>query len=237
MGRSSPVAKIFLFLMCFLFSHLVLMQVMTKTTTMTKILRKEFSLSTRESTWDEIPSTAVVYLTKALDDCKAIRLGHLLQTVPPNIDVWILHNHNTMTKESDHVALKASIDHVRRLNREHVLYNASQSEKGIRLFDTATSVASKSSFLRFVVQHPEYKHVWHIEDDVFFTGQWSHFFAHPDTEADFVGAQIKRKGSWPHFEVDKCSVDQKHVRNYNESMSKSSLVGIPCRDVLTWSSL
>jgi hypothetical protein len=190
---------------------------------------------TRGLVSDQSPRTAVVYLTKALDECRAIRLGHLLQTIPPNMDVWLLHNHNFMNNGTK---LTTSINHVRRLEREHRLYNESQASKHIKGFDSPTSGAAKSSFLRWVVSHPEYKHAWHIEDDMFFTGAWSHFFALADTEADFVGAQFHHIDGWGYFRGDRCSIDQKYIPSYIEKRTNITINGrVMCRDVLAWRTL
>jgi hypothetical protein len=224
------VAQIFFLSTCFVISQVLLMDNLTETTT------KQDAISPRRSSPDIAPKTAIVYLTKALDECKAIRLGHLLQTVPPNMDVWLLHNHNLMANND---RLNSSLDHVRRLEHEHVLYNASQANIKIQEFDDKSSGAAKSSFLRWVVQHPEYKHTWHMEDDMLFTGEWSHFFAHTaDAEADFVGAQFKRISGWTYFEGTRCSMDQTYIPSYSENGSNISLNGrIMCRDVMSWRTL
>jgi hypothetical protein len=120
---------------------------------------------------DHKARTAVVFVIKALNECKAIRLAHLLQTAGPNVDVWLLHNHITMiNNETEKDALEASIEYIRQLEREHMLHSESQANKTIARFDTKISGSSKSSFLRWVVQHPEYKNAWQIEDDVFSLG-------------------------------------------------------------------
>jgi hypothetical protein len=230
------VGKFFLFSVCFLISHIVLMETLVKnvtTTVTTDLVDKE---AAKESSSVNKVKTAVTYFTKALDECRAIRLGHLLQTVPPNVDVWLLHNHDLIKNDDKR---KESIEHVRRLERDHVLYNSSQANKPINVFDTKTSGASMSSYLRWVVQHPQYTHAWHMEDDVFFTGEWRHFFDHADTEADFVGAQFKSDGKWVHFENGQCSMDQRYLPIHdNEGRYNVSEDGrILCRDVFSTRSL
>jgi hypothetical protein len=227
------MAQVFIFMMSVVMSQILLMESFA-TITNQEVIRK------RELVSDNSPKTrtAIVYLTKALDDCRAIRLGHLLQTVPPNMDVWLLHNHNIMKSKADQAKLTTSINHVHRLEREHRFYTESQGKEKITCFDDRPSGPAKSSFLRWVVAHPEYKHAWHMEDDTFFTGEWNHFFAQADTEADFVGAQFTQMDNWVYFRDDRCSMDQNYVPSSNETKSNNTLNGrIMCRDVLTWRTL
>jgi hypothetical protein len=56
------------------------------------------------------------------------------------------------------------------------------------------------------VAHPEYEHAWHIEDDTFLIGEWNHFFAQADTEADFVGAQFTQMDDWVYFQDNRFSM-------------------------------
>jgi hypothetical protein len=186
------------------------------------------------------PTTAVVFVTKALDECKAIRLDHLLQTAGPNVDVWLLHNHNIMmANESELEELKTSIEYVRQLEHQHMLYSENQANKTIAKFDTKISGSSKS-FLRWVVQHPEYKHSWQIEDDVFFTGEWSYFFLHADNDADYVGPQIQRSSGWNHWGKERCTLARKYVpsevKKQHKKLNFTSEGRILCRDVLSWTS-
>jgi hypothetical protein len=144
-----------------------------------------------------------------------------------------------------HDKLITSMDLLRRLEREHVqLYNSSQANQLIPEFDDKSSGPAKSSFLRWVVQHPEYEYAWHMEDDVLFTGEWKNFFSETTTmEADFVGAQFKRVQNWGYFQGDRCSIDQQYIlSDTNEVVSNISLTvnkngRIMCRDVLTWRTL
>jgi hypothetical protein len=222
------VAKLVVLATSFFISNILLMEIETRTT-------KQQAISIAASFSDNAPKTAIVYLTKALDECRAIRLGHLLQTVPPNMDVWLLHNHNLTNNET---ILTTSMNHVRRLQRKHLLYSESQANEQIQKFDTKRSGAAKSSFLRWIVEHPEYKHAWHMEDDILFTGEWSHFFAHADNKADFVGPQFKPNDSWIHFKNDQCTMDQNYIRSSSNKRSNSTVNGrIMCRKVLTLRSL
>jgi hypothetical protein len=230
--------KISLFLIFFFVSHILLMEIMPQKTKQGSQSAKE-SFSDNNNNTTNPRGTAIVYLTKALDECKAIRLDHLLQTAPPDVDVWFLHNHNIMTNEMEQSKLNESLDHLRQLERDHFLYSESQANIHVQRFDTNTSGASKSSFLRWAVQHQEYNHVWQIEDDVLFTGEWSHFFAHADAEADFVGRRVQDKKKWYHWEEDRCTLAQNYlppeiqkrlVRRLNTTLEER----IFCRDVLSW---
>jgi hypothetical protein len=244
-GLSLPlsVAQVFFFTTCVVMSQILLMEFLATPTEEEEILTRGLvsdnpprtDSGTRGLVSENSPRTAVVYLTRALDECRAMRLGHLLQTVPPNMDVWLLHNHNLMNNGTK---LITSINHVRRLEREHILYNQSQANELITEFDDPPSGAAKSSFLRWVVAHPEYKHAWHMEDDIFFTGKWSHFFAQADKEADFIGAKFERINGWEYFRGTRCSMDQTYIPSYIKKRSNITVNGrIMCRDVLTWRTL
>jgi hypothetical protein len=95
-------------------------------------------------------------------NARLYRLDHLLQTAPSDVDIWIFHNHNIMTNETEQSKLNESLDHLRQLERDHFLYSESQASIPIKRFDTEISGAARSSFLRWAVQHPEYRHVWQI---------------------------------------------------------------------------
>jgi hypothetical protein len=230
-GLYLAVTRIFLLSMCAIISHIVIMEIET-----TKVKTEQVAKKTLQSFTANTPKTAIVFLTKALDECRAIRLDHLLQTVPPNMDVWFLHSHNQMNREVDKDKLTASIEHVHRLERERFLYSSPQANKHIPVFDTKASGASMSSFLRWVGQHPEYNHAWHMEDDVFFTGEWKHFFAHAaDIEADYVGARNTPRGKWHHNQASRCSMDENYIPSLNGTKSNIAKDGrIMCRDVFTW---
>jgi hypothetical protein len=230
------VVQVFFFLTFFDISQILLMEFQTTTTT-TRTTMQEDPL-TQEPLPVNPPRTAIVYLTRALDDCRAVRLSHLLQTAPPNMDVWLLHNHNLIANKGK---LTTSMNHVRRLEREHVLFNSSQANKKIEEFDDEASGPAKSSFLRWVIQHPEYKHAWHMEDDVFFTGPWNNFFDQADANADFVGVKITRVNGWGYFSGTRCSMDPMYIPSYNNKTRSTNISidheRILCRNVLTWRSL
>jgi hypothetical protein len=60
--------------------------------------------------------------------------------------------------------------------------------EAISHFRGFTSGTAKASFLLWVTQHPEYAYVWHLEDDVYFSGPWSVLVDSSRwADADFVG--------------------------------------------------
>jgi hypothetical protein len=232
---SFSMAQVFFLFTFFVISQILLTEISTITTITTT---KQEDHITIESLPVNSTKTAIVYLTKALDECRAVRLRHLLQTAPPNMDVWLLHNHNLIGNQNK---LTTSLDHVRRLERDYVLFNSSQANKKVEEFDDQASGPAKSSFLRWVIQHPEYKHAWHMEDDVFFTGSWNNFFDQADANADFVGVKIRRIDGWEYFRATRCSMDPTYIPSYNNTKRSKNISTdherILCRNVLTWRSL
>lgn len=54
--------------------------------------------------------------------------------------------------------------------------------------------------LRFAAQHPEYTHLWVIEYDVRFSGDWSRLFAHfDDSPADLLAGHLRRYQDEPRW--------------------------------------
>jgi hypothetical protein len=234
---------IFLFLMGQVFLHDIGMYFRGKPSinnaTVTKI-----SHSRNDGVEKKVNRTAIVYVTKALDECKAIRLEHLLQTTSPDWDIWILHNHDRLESNGETSALQSSLEYVRRLERQHTnLFHASQMNETIPDFDSSISGAAKSSFVRWLVEHKEYQYAWNMEDDILFTGKWSQFFDQIQIQAapaaaDFVGPHIKRNDAWSRFSTPPCYMDKRYI-SYVDKDPKiaANTTTVSCGEVLQWSSL
>ncbi|KAL3924735.1 MAG: hypothetical protein SGILL_000862 [Bacillariaceae sp.] len=190
--------------------------------------------------------TAIAFVTRALDDCKAIRLEHLLQTISTEFDVWVLHNHDQMeiSNETQALQLQTSLDLIQQLEQRHPnLYTESQKNEAIDVFDDAISGAAQSSFVRWVVKQHEYNHSWVMEDDVLFTGQWSHFFEavqHKeegmDADIDIVATLGKRSKEWVHFYW--CRIDKKYISFVEKDTKEpTNSTTVPCIQVLQWAGL
>jgi len=144
---------------------------------------------TRDSS-DNNDRIAIVWVCHYLDECGAARLRHLIFTAgvntttaenkAPKRDIWILHNHKTLHDHS--LQLRKSVLLFQFLEQEArdklgiQLYSQQQSQRPLEGFDDLRAGASKSSFLYFMVRHPEYNYAWHIENDVFYTGRWDDLF-------------------------------------------------------------
>lgn len=131
--------------------------------------------------------TAAVWTTVALTtECEAARLKHLVETA--GIDVWILHAHHVLQAEGK---LKEIAESEKRIASIPGLQQAAQRETPIIPFD-GLSGSSKSSFLQFMTDHPEYDYAWHVETDLFFTGPWNDLFQPEDdsSDKDFLTASV-----------------------------------------------
>jgi hypothetical protein len=150
--------------------------------------------SSLQSSSDEVPATAVVWVTKYLNKCGAARLRHLVETAGAvdsmgrKRDVWILHGHHTLLSNDTRLALsKRLIGNIPGLKSQQ-----QQERRGNDLFpfDSIASGTSKSSFLRLMV-NGGYSNAWHVEDDNFYTGPWSEVFdsdSISDDDADVVAS-------------------------------------------------
>lgn len=199
------------------------------------------SIETTRSDLTRKPTTAVVITTAFLTPCKAIRLEHLLQSVlPGSLDVWLLHNHVSI--ETNHPdLLQESVGLLHKLQQQYPLFDINQKGEFIPTFDTSRSGAAKSSFLRWLVAHPEYHAAWHLEDDLWFTGQWSAFFEeYKNHHADFVVKRNFPKSKWNKY--SSCHLDKHYLPSSNSSSVSNSIpqnnkTRVPCIKVVSWSVL
>uniref|UniRef100_A0A7R9W373 Uncharacterized protein n=1 Tax=Pseudictyota dubia TaxID=2749911 RepID=A0A7R9W373_9STRA len=153
-------------------------------------------------------ATAVVWITRYVDDCAADRLRHLIKTAgsTDNMgrrrDFWVLHHHDSFPANDARV-----------VNSKRLLHSlgslglrvASQGNKPIDPFDCSNEAgSSKSSFLRLLVKY-SYSYGWHLEDDTFYTGPWNDIFDLPAYgDADVVAKYEQRRHDW--FKVEPCQI-------------------------------
>jgi hypothetical protein len=156
--------------------------------------------------------TAVVWVCRYLDECGAARLKHLLMTVGAQqesnkLDVWILYNHRSIKQGTpEHqlsVKLMADLKKFAKAELGFQLRGAQQATTTLPL-DGSRSGPGKSSFLKFVVQS-QYGHAWHLEDDVWFTGHWSHVLAAKYAAHDVVATGGPVPNTWYYY-IKQCSI-------------------------------
>ncbi|KAG7370217.1 hypothetical protein IV203_027963 [Nitzschia inconspicua] len=186
--------------------------------------------------------TAIVYATKYLSDCKAIRLEHLLQTAPPNMDVWFFHNHDILNDKDKGQSMR----YLKKFEDKYGLKNLNQERtRTMGNFDGSSRTGtSKSSFLKFVRTHPEYDYAWIVEDDVMITGGWRIFFErYGDDDADFISQKIGQNRDW-HWYHHGCNFDEDYILegklNHNDSLKfKNSTQGarVNCIQLLNWAAM
>jgi hypothetical protein len=185
--------------------------------------------------------TAIVYTTKYLSKCKAILLEHLLQTRPPTMDVWLLHNHDVVRQEE---VLQQSLHNLNYLKQKYGLRDRTQELVVFRgHFDDGRSGHSKSSFLKWMMDHSEeYDYAWGMEDDILVTGEWKNLFELYDShEADFVSTRVNHAPNWGWYHRN-CSISRDYIARaassgmsvrYNGTLEER----IPCNRVLRWGTM
>lgn len=111
--------------------------------------------------------TAAVFMLGDLDECigKRVRAFHASSGLPAT---WVLHSPN-VSRSARKVAATLAADGVLVEEQPRVpshwrSFGASKSASG--------QILTVPSFLLWLLHKPEYSNAWHIEDDVFFTGQW-----------------------------------------------------------------
>jgi hypothetical protein len=189
--------------------------------------------------------TAIVFASRYLSTCKAVRLEHLLQTAPPNMDVWFLHNHQSMTETEN---IRQSKHNLEYFQKKYGLQHVNQLPTPMRgNFDDNRSVVSKSSFLQFSRSHPEYEYAWLLEDDVIMAGDWTGFFErYDDNDSDFISHRKQQPRNWDWYHIN-CNIDTNYLppeissRNVNKiktiDTKYSNSTRINCDQFLDWSAL
>ena len=168
--------------------------------------------------------TAVVVTVPYVDECDAVRLQHLVDT--SGMDVWVLHGHDALrsvqpewVEESER--LLASIPG---------LYSWPQVERQLENFDSKVSGSTKSSYLKFLIHHQgTYDFAWHVESDVFFTGQWKQVLGNGnDNGNDYGTADLIYAKQWPKNEGNDT--------NWWTKVGNGTCVvdGESCLDILPW---
>lgn len=151
--------------------------------------------------------TAVVLSARFLTNCIAARLHHLAATIPPEIDVWLLHDHAMFNSNSSEIV--TSLHHLESLMESVQVQPADRINSFIPGFDSVRSGSAKSAFLRWMTQQGvQYQYAWHVEEDMFYTGLWSNFFsAHEHDSADVVASRFRINKLWFWIDDSRCRVD------------------------------
>ncbi len=151
--------------------------------------------------------TAVVVTMSYVDQCEAVRLRHLIDT--SGLHVWLLHGHDILRKKKPGaIALSENIT-----TRIPGLHLWPQLKEPIENFDSRVSGATKSSFLKFLIEHAQYDYAWHVESDVFFTGAWRSALVSKDRESDFLCTKsFNQTGErwWTKIGNGTCTIDGKN---------------------------
>lgn len=111
---------------------------------------------------------AIFWTTRSVNHCQASRLRHLVET--SNRDVYIIHSHHKLSPNSDEVKISEQL-----IRSIPGLKSMGQSKLYLDPFDSKVSGSSKSSTIHAMADL-KYSYSWQIEDDNFFTGNWSYFF-------------------------------------------------------------
>merc|ERR1719464_2076505 len=82
------------------------------------------------------------------------------------------------------ILLADSMLHLKNLHREYGIQSRNVHTRTIPSFDGRRSGSAKSSFLRLVVDEG-YGYAWHIEDDVFYTGNWTNVLSAVGNNPDY----------------------------------------------------
>ena len=111
--------------------------------------------------------TAAVFMLGDLDECigKRVRAFHASSGLPAT---WVLHSPNVSPSARKVAATLAAdgvlVEEQPRVPSHWRSFGASKTASG--------QILTVPSFLLWLLHKPEYSNAWHIEDDVFFTGQW-----------------------------------------------------------------
>lgn len=160
--------------------------------------------------------TAVVVTMSHLNECEAVRLRHLIDT--SGLDVWLLHGHDTLRRKFP----KAIATSEKIATSIEGLHLWPQARVPLVNFDSKISGATKSSFLKFLIAHSQYKYAWHIESDVFYTGEWKNVLVHRDPKADFLCTKSFEQESeswWKKLGNGTCLVDGERCFDISKKQS------------------
>lgn len=113
---------------------------------------------------------AIVTVLKNLDGCRVSRLRKLVASLDKRYDVWVLHGNETQNPSLTRTLRRIGV----RIEPQATV----PEHGGWRTFGSPLSGFAKAAFIKFMVAHSEYQYVWHLEDDVVFTGNWAKLLNH-----------------------------------------------------------
>jgi hypothetical protein len=150
------------------------------------------------------------------------------------LDVWILYNHRTLKQGSpEHKLSVKLIADLKRFTKSELgfqLRGATQASTTSPL-DGSRSGSGKSSFLKLIVQG-QYKHAWHLEDDIWFTSRWSHLFLASGKDAssqDILASGGPAPDNWYHY--NKCSIRIPAWPELFQNPPQRMFLGLECRKI------
>ena len=151
-----------------------------------------------------------VFLTRTLEQCIAHRIYAFVSTSGLS-DTWVL------TAE----VLPSARNHW--LSKNGVLIEPQPFvPRALENFGGHRSVKSKPSLIVWILKHPEYSHVWHIEDDVYFMGPWRSIISNARYGNTDVVARFNHRTK---LNNQLCKIDD---------VDCSQLTGIPDTKLKTW---
>ena len=77
--------------------------------------------------------------------------------------------------------------------------------------------------MKWMLQNGQYSHVWHLEDDTFYTGHWGEFFeAHSQDFADFVAKRNGAPKGWHWLRPHRCKIAYSNITDILQSADGDS---------------
>lgn len=117
----------------------------------------------------ELPPSrvAVVQVVKTVTSCHVLRAQSLAMLTNSGYDVWFLHSPSAQDPDllSNLTAMNIKCE-----AQEQVISPSWQH------FGSPWIGFAMAAFLKFTIKHSEYDFVWHLEDDVYFKGNWTGLF-------------------------------------------------------------
>lgn len=150
---------------------------------------------------------AVVLAVKSIDKCREMRARSLAVLVGSGFDVWILHSPEAQDQEV--------LDNLTAMNIRSEAQEQNFTESW-KQFGSKRIGYAMAAFLRFVVKHSEYDFAWHLEDDVYYTGNWTKLLA--QLQADFPTESLLARTYY----------ETKSVRKSNKLMKEGRLCKGEC---------
>ena len=122
----------------------------------------------------------------AAGTCSAARLLAIAESSRRPV-IYLVEESSKGKKKKRKKHQTAASEGSQQLEPTQKLQRQRQSGESIVTFDTRRSGRSKSAFLRWAAAS-RYDYVWHIEEDVLYTGKWysALALAEPDRDADLI---------------------------------------------------